>query len=132
MCRVTVLERCEASLHDAYLPDSDEQKYNEPMPSDCDALLQMAQTMQYLHRRKIRIHFNPYNILFCNQQGKVCLKLAHSEYLVKSDTGVIFNPYDSYVYLGDWAVPEYYRVRETKLTYGTNSTSGNWGACFST
>ena len=89
------------------------------MPSDCDALLQMAQAMQYLYGRKILINFAPNSILICNQQGNVCLKLGHPEYWgSQAQRRLLSHQYD--VNYQNWVAPEYPEIPEFTIVYTGN------------
>lgn len=70
--RYIILELCSASLEDFI-----ESKYDGPMPSDLDVLIQISSGLQYIHQKKLaHCDMKPANILIASQDDTTIMKLS--------------------------------------------------------
>lgn len=69
------MELCDASLDKVFLPDNDPKKYRGLLPSNEQALLQLAQGLDYIHSKQL-IHrdITPQNVLIASSKLPVTMK----------------------------------------------------------
>ena len=130
-CRVFALELCQASLEQLFQNDQlFPRPYNGPLPSDDQAFLQMATSLQYIHDQNL-VHWDikPENILISAQNGsraqlkltdiRYCKTTHKAKYSVNHEGGIKGTKY--------WLLPEFL----TLLDHASQAISGRWAGCFS-
>lgn len=76
ICRYLFLELCAGTVKDAFREEANPRKYTGPLPSNLDALLHVAEGLNYIHSKKL-VHrdIKPANILISKTQP-ILLKVS--------------------------------------------------------